>query len=242
MRRRLGCGSERGAATTRLVFGLLLMALGAIFLGDNLGYFEARDAFRFFWPLAFVAAGVAVLSGSLSRGASRYWGVIWIVAGVWIWAYQSHWIDIDFWDLFIPGLLVVLGVSLVWRALAGRAGRRRESPDADAEVRTFALMSGNEVRSTAQTFRRADLGAVMGGVTLDLTRARLADGEAEIDLFAMWGAIEIRVPRDWSVASKVVPLMAGYEDKTEPPAEGDDIRGRLVLRGFVVMGGVEVTN
>lgn len=242
MRPRLECGPERGAATTRLVFGILLMALGAIFLGDNLGYFDARDAFRLFWPLAFVVAGVAILFGSFSRGASRYWGLVWIVAGVWIWAYQSEWIAVDFWDFFIPGLLVVLGVSLVWRSFTSRSSRPRNGDDPDAELKTFAVMSGNEVRSTSKGFRSADLGAVMGGVKLDLTRAGLVDGEAEIDVFAMWGAIEIRVPRDWSVSSKVVPLMAGYEDKTEPLASGEAVKGRLVIRGFVVMGGIEVTN
>ena len=33
----------------------------------------------------------------------------------------------------------------------------------------------------------------------------------------MWGGIEIRVPENWTVSSRIVPLMAGVEDKTRPP-------------------------
>jgi len=231
---------ESGAVPFRLVLGLLVMTLGVIFLGENLGYFDAREAFHIFWPAAFVIVGVVVLVGGGARRSSRYWGLLWIVAGGWIWAYQQEWVDVDFWDLFFPGVLVLLGGSLIWRSFV----RAREKPAADrdpqAEIRSFAIMSGTEVRSTSDAFRSADLGAVMGGVTLDLRQAKMAAAEATIDLFAVWGGIEIRVPREWTVASKVMPLMAGFEDKTEPATGGSP--RRLVIRGLVVMGGVEVTN
>jgi len=237
---RLGCAASTGAAPVRLVLGLLVMTLGVIFLGDNLGYFSAREAFFVFWPSAFVIVGVAVLVGGGARRSSRYWGLLWIVAGGWIWAYQQEWIDVDFWDLFFPGVLVLVGGSLIWRSLSRARGRPAAGQDPEAEVRSFAVMSGNEIRSTSTEFRSADLAAVMGGVTLDLRQAKLAADEAEIDLFALWGGIEIRVPREWAVVSKVVPLMAGFEDKTEPTSTSP--QRRIVLRGFVVMGGVEVTN
>ena len=54
----------------------------------------------------------------------------------------------------------------------------------------------------------------------------------------MWGGIEIRVPEDWTVSSRIVPLMAGVEDKTRAPQGATD--HRLVLRGFALMGGVEI--
>jgi hypothetical protein len=66
------------------------------------------------------------------------------------------------------------------------------------------------------------------------------DGEAVIDVFALWGGIEIRVPEDWSVESRVVPILGGVDDKTRPPQGAS--RHRLVLRGFVIMAGVEVKN
>ena len=55
----------------------------------------------------------------------------------------------------------------------------------------------------------------------------------------MWGGIEIRVPPDWTVISRVDPILGGYEDKTTPPK--DDSK-RFVVRGSVVMGGIEVKN
>lgn len=231
---------ELGAATARLVFGLLVIALGVIFLGDNLDLFDGGDALRAFWPAAFVVIGLVVLlEPRRHRGSGRAWGLVWVIAGVWIFAHQRDWIDVDFWELFFPGVLLVIGTTLVWRALGGRRRRPAEAEDADAEPRAFAIMSGNDIRSTSATFRGADLGAFMGGVNLDLTGAKLAGDEAEIDVFAMWGGIEIRVPPEWTVVGKVMPLMAAFEDKTQPVPAATK---RLVVRGVVVMGGVEVKN
>jgi hypothetical protein len=216
------------------------MALGVLFLGANLGYFSAREAFRVFWPAAFVVLGLVVLFEPRTPTGRRLWGLGWIVAGGWIYAYQHQWIDVDFWDLLVPLGLVLFGLSLIWRSLRGARARRPADEGSEAEVRTFALLSGNEVRSTAARFRGADLGAFMGGVNLDLRQAGLADDEeAEIDVFAMWGGIEIRVPREWTVVSKVMPLMGAFEDKSEPLAGATR---RLIVRGLVVMGGVEVKN
>ena len=80
----------------------------------------------------------------------------------------------------------------------------------------------------------------MGGCEIDLRQASIEPGtEAVIDVFALWGGIEIKVPDDWTVVTRVTPLMGGVEDKTRVPQTTDK---RLVVNGFVVMGGVVVKN
>ena len=76
---------------------------------------------------------------------------------------------------------------------------------------------------------------------LDLREAAVANGvEAIVDVTAVMGGYEIRVPETWNVVVDVVPFMGGYEDKTRHPA--DPSAPRLRLRGFVMMGGLEVRN
>jgi hypothetical protein len=82
--------------------------------------------------------------------------------------------------------------------------------------------------------------AVMGGVEADLRGARARGSEVVAEVFAMWGGIELIVPEDWRVVSEVVPVMGGVEDKTHL-AEGGDTT-TLVVRGLVVMGGLEIKN
>ncbi len=48
------------------------------------------------------------------------------------------------------------------------------------------------------------------------------------------------IPADWTVVSKVNPVLGGVADKTRPPKHAS--RHRLVLRGLVVMAGLEIKN
>jgi hypothetical protein len=80
---------------------------------------------------------------------------------------------------------------------------------------------------------------MMGGCEIDLRHASIG-GEAVFDVFALWGGIEIRVPPDWTVVSRITPILGGVDDKTRPPQAAS--RHCLVLRGFIVMAGVEIKN
>jgi len=53
----------------------------------------------------------------------------------------------------------------------------------------------------------------------------------------MWGGVEIWVPPEWAVSNQVGLLMGGAEDKSSGT---QDARHRLIVRGFVLMGGVEI--
>jgi len=232
---------ERGAIPVKLVVGLLVVTLGAIVLGNNLGWLDGREAFRHFWPAAFVVIGVALFFQPATCRPSRWWSLVWIVAGAWIYAHQRAWIDLEFWDVVFPGILLLVGGSLVWRVVAGDRPRRvRASEDPDAHLSSFAVMSGNEIRSVAAGFRGADLVAFMGGVVLDLTQSKIEAEQATIDAYVLWGGVEIKVPKEWTVVSQVVPFMGAYEDKTQPSSAVPT--KRLVVRGAVVMGGIEVKN
>ena len=115
----------------------------------------------------------------------------------------------------------------------------KRAADSAATVSGLAILGGVKRGNNSRAFKGGDLTAIMGGCEIDLRQAAI-DGEASIDLFAMWGGIEIRVPEDWTVISRVVPLLGGVEDKTRPP-QGATAH-RLVLRGFAIMGGIEVKN
>ena len=129
-------------------------------------------------------------------------------------------------------------------AEAGRlteAGRQKESvrQTGNDTLSGMAILGAFIRGSNSQAFRGADLTAIMGGCEIDLRNAAI-HGEATIDVFALWGDIEIRVPEDWTIESRVMPVLGGVEDKTRAPKGAS--AHRLILRGFAIMGGVEVKN
>ncbi len=222
----------------RLVFGIALTVLGLLWTLDNLFGVDS-DAIISWWPLLLVIFGVMKLTG-LGTDKRVIPGAIFTSAGLLLLGnkLQLPWWHIGIGDLW-PLMLIFFGVSLVLRSM--REPAPNTGGDDDAFVRTFALMGGVTRRNRSDAFRGGDLSAMMGGVELDLRDAQLADGRAVVEVFAMWGGIEIFVPPDWRVESEVTPIMAGYEDNTRL-APGVEPVGTLVVRGFAVMGGIEVAN
>jgi predicted membrane protein len=228
--------SERNfRATPQLVVGLFVIGTGVLFLLDNFGIAHTEDYLRY-WPVGLIAIGLLKVWQS-REGTSAFGGFIFALAGTWLLLEQTAVVRISFWELW-PTLLVFAGAYLVWQGIAG-PHRRERGADGNATVSAIAVLGGVARGNNSRTFRGGDLTAVMGGCELDLRQASI-DGEAVIDVFAMWGGIEIRVPEDWTVVSRVVPVMAGFDDKTRPP-QGATLH-RLVIRGFIVMAGVEVKN
>jgi predicted membrane protein len=226
-----------------LVIGALLATFGVILLATNLGWIDMRAAMRQFWPFALVVVGIAKLVGD--NQGRRSFGLIPIFVGLWIYAAQRDWIHVQFWAVFGPAVLIFLGAMVTWRAFA-KPPRRPLAAAADGPgdagyVSSFSVMSGSEHKPT-QPFQGANLGAVMGGVKLDLAGAEMQGDTAIIEVFAVWGGIEIFAPRDWDVASKVVTFMGGSADKRRPAAvlPRDMPRKTLVIQGFVLMGGIEI--
>jgi hypothetical protein len=97
----------------------------------------------------------------------------------------------------------------------------------------------------SQRFRGGEITAFMGGGQIDLRQATIPPGEeAVIDVFSVLGGCEILVPPSWTVATPIVPVMGGVEDKRFAPLPGtvDTSRPapRLVLRGLLVLGAIEI--
>ena len=232
---------HRSTISARLVVGIIIVLIGAILLADNLGWFEARYVLRSLWPLALVAVGVTMVRSPDHR-RSRSWGWVLITAGTWLFLDRIGWVHVSLWHLVLPGLLLFVGGTLVWRALNGppKAQPISSADDHVEFVRSFALMSACELRPVSRPFRGADLTAVMGGIKLDLADARMEGDSATVEVFAFWGGIEIHVPPDWTVTSKVTTLLGGFVDKRRPTSVVPT--KTLVVSGMVVMGGIEVKN
>lgn len=267
IREQLREGGSEGIFSARFAVGVAIIALGALFLFDSLGWIEARHVLRKAWPLIFVVVGIAILS-KRRHGRRRNEGWIFVAIGTWLFLSKIGLFEFSLWGILFPLVLLFVGGMLVYRSLNPPELRRpMTQPDAgepsaakftagddsgasttyqraDEEhaeyIRTFAMLSSSELRPMSRPFRGADLSAVLGGVNLDLTSARMEGDIARIDVFAFCGGIDIHVPPDWTVTSKVATLLGGFTDKRRPTTTLPT--KTLIIDGFSIMGGIDVKN
>jgi len=229
--------------TGRMIFGLVFMTLGALWTLDNLGLVDSDQVMRW-WPAALIALGVAKLTGLRSRNV--VWGTLLVALGAWWLAENFDLVPhISWWQLW-PLILVLLGISMLFGAsrftFATRLREMGRSTDVDdAERLSTVAIWGHVVRKViSQQFNGGEASAVMGGIDLDLRGAKPVPGGAVLEVLALWGGIDLMVPSHWRVINQATVVMGAVEDKTRiPPPDATDT---LILRGLVMMGGVEIKN
>jgi len=227
-------GGSRNWLTGRMIFGLLLLGFGAIWTLDNLDILEGSSITRY-WPALLLAWGICLLTGIGCRRRLLA-GSIWTFIGGWLLAWELELVEYSIFDLW-PIALIFLGGILIFRAWRGRSFRSPERDD-DPVLNTFVVMGGAERKVVSESFRGGEVSAIMGGADIDLCSATLAPNGALVDVFAMFGGVDLIVPEGWRVIGQVTPILGGFEDNTVPPL--DPAAPTLKVRGMAIMGGVEV--
>ncbi|MBV8037021.1 DUF5668 domain-containing protein [Roseateles sp.] len=225
---------------SRIVFGLVVIGFGVLALLDNLKVF-GMPLLRTFWPLVFVLFGMARLARPRHAG-SWLFGLGLVLIGGLLTARNLGYADFnprDWWPVFV----ILLGLAILARGLFPR--RRRETCfqastlEHGERIDVDASFSAISQRYDSRSFKGGRIASTFGGVEVDLSQAAIDGAEARLDISASFSGVELRVPRDWLVVVEVSSTFGGVEDKTVPPMTPGP---RLVLRGDVMFGGVEIKN
>jgi predicted membrane protein len=247
----------------KFIIGVCLVLMGVVLALDQLGVLQANHLLRF-WPAALIIVGLAMLQRGERHSALR--ALVLIVVGGWLLLNTLGLVSLDLWEFILPLLLVFFGARIMMRSQGSRSGESPDLPGAGpaagappvgqapsgftsaaassgepVHASLFSLLSSSKRRWGKSVFRGAEATAFMGGCELDLRDALMSSGElAVVDVFVIMGGVNIFVPPNWTVSQEVVPLLGGVHDKTRSvpsnPAQ------HLLVRGTVVMGGVEISN
>lgn len=212
---------------TRTLSGLAVITFGMLALLGGLNVIDFGQLFDTYWPLILILVGLLTL---LSAPRDWAWPGILILAGTALQLRELSVLDFNIWALIWPTIIIAVGLSII---VNGARARARSSKTDSAS----AIMSGHNLKNQSDDYHGGHASAVMGGVKLDLSEAKIAK-DATLDVFAFMGGIEIIVPKDWVVENRVVPIMGGVESKV--PAAKDKESPRLILTGQAVMGGIEI--
>ena len=219
--------------STQTLLGGIVVLIGVLLLLDSTGLVDTSTLVQYV-PSLFVLVGLYALFVSDFRNIV---GPIIVITVALAW--QLAVLDVvtgadlvSFW----PVLVILFGLSIL-------LGRIRTSPERiDAGwIDGIAVFGGQDQRSTAKAFSGGDVSAVFGGYELDLRDADIPERPAQISTMALFGGVDIIVPREWRVQLDVLPVFgAASDDRPRRDEEHEEVD--LVVTGFAAFGGVTVSD
>lgn len=224
---------------SRALTGIIIIIVGFILLLNSLGY-TSINVWRY-WPVLLIAWGLnALLSGSRSFGSVAV-SLLVVALGVILLgnSLQLFSVRLDrVFDLFWPLLIIVIGLSIfLGQSIPGKTNWAVLGGIERGKHGNWELASGSYI-------------ALLGGVELDLRNAVIPDGETILDLTAIMGGIDVRVPSGLNVIADGFAVLGGVEIlgrnsggiigslRSEHPA--DNQAKTLVIQARAVLGGIDV--
>jgi predicted membrane protein len=229
--------NNRGLST-QLLFGILVILIGALLLLDNLSVLDISGIWRWI-PSLFILLGFWQL---LVNGFRHWVGPLILIGGGAI--FQLAALELLSWEtvggLIWPIALIIVGLLVILNRSRFGQDHGMEVDSSDT-VNIFAMFNGISKQVQSSNFKGGEVTTAFGGAELDLNQVSVADKPARINVTAMFGGAEIRVPADWQVNMNIIGLFGGSSDERQRPSDlPESGPADVVISGLAMFGGVTV--
>ncbi len=217
--------ARKNLSSGQLIIGILLIAVGALFLLDNFYIIDFYlPPYLFSWKSILIIIGLLLLANSESKGT----GIVLVLIGL-----------IGFFPEFWPLILVGLGGYIIIRNKSGTHAVVDE--DSNQYFNELSIFGGSNKNFSIKDLKGGKITSIFGGSELYFHDCTLAEGKNVIDLFFMFGGSTLFVPKDWNVQNEVLSLFGGFSDKRRSdPRMVPDPERTLVVKGLIIFGGGEI--
>lgn len=228
--------SNNRGSQGRIFWGLVLIAVGVLFLLDQMNELDFGYLFSRYWPVIFILIGLSILIGNGFKNIGG--GVFFILFGTFFLLVRLDLLGERMWHYFWPILIIALGLWILLKP--GHHEDKKKIPDVTVdELRISQVFSGTSRRIESPNFKGGTAEVVFGSAEIDMTGARLEGGQATISLSVVLGSIELRVPPDWQVVVRGTPVLGSIEHKAKALADADK-KATLNIKASVVLGSITI--
>ncbi len=231
----------------KIIFGLLVIAAGALLLGFNTGWLPiAYKPIFFSWQMLLISIGLI----NLFSRESWMFGFILIVVGSFFIIPLLCIFPYNYVNSFWPALLIVAGILIIFRRRSAhhhhhrwekwhRHYQQQETVTGSEFMNEENIFSGSKKKFNGE-FKGGRISNVFGGLELDLTQATLPEGKTELVIECVFGGVTLIVPADWTVQLKTSSVMGGFVDKRSNIRTMTDTTRELIIKGSAIFGGGEI--
>jgi len=221
-----------------VIIGLLLIILGLGYVGNVVGLWIGFTLFfRGWWTLFLI---LPCLIGLLNKGFSISKFVGLVVGLLFLVLIQTKFTYIS--ALIWPVAIVCIGVIIIFQSRTFKNHRNNIIINTDKggsfNIPSYtAIFAGKEVKiSGGEVFKGAEITTFFGGVELDLRQSTIQD-DITIDVSAIFGGIDIKVPVDVNIKTDVAAIFGGVDGGNRTVnADAPTIR----INGSCVFGGLDI--
>ena len=229
------------------LWGLFLIIVGLGFAGDVMDLWNFELFFKGWWTfLIIVPCFISMVQNGFSVAPT-----IGFIIGVMLFVNYRVDLNFDMGRLIVPAVLILIGIRIM---LQGSFRKKHKFFDQNINnninnnpnpgqpftganrAEYSAVFSSNRIHVT-DNFTGTNVNAIFGGLVLDLRDAQITS-DVEVNATAVFGGIDIFVPRGVKIKTNNVPIFGGVSNKTSQSAEPN--APTIYLNATCMFGGIDI--
>ena len=213
-----------------IIIGIILVAVGIVFLGNELDFWNIEIFFDGWWTLIIIipsALGLFQHGSKLSSALGLLIGMLLLLAA----RDKISWGEVG--RIFLPAMLVLVGLSIIFKKNF-KLGKIENKDETSSYI---AIFSGAEDNIENEKFLGTNIVAIFGGVELNLKNA-IIDQDVVINCTTVFGGIDLVLPDNVNVKTSGVPIFGGIENKKQNAK--DDNAQTVYINYICAFAGVDI--
>lgn len=239
---------ENKTTDSRLVIGILLIVLGGLLMAGTFGIIDWNFSYYIFsWKTLLILIGVVLITNKQRKVA----GTILIVLGITFWVPALFDINVRFHQVFWPMILIGVGILIIsrrgnvpmthgWDKEKWKQNFGGHTDYQDDYINDISIFGGGHKSVQSENFKGGNLTSVFGGSEISMKNANISSDGCVLDVFTVFGGTTLIVPNDWKLQIDAVSILGGFNDKRRVASSEIDQNKVLVIKGLVMLGGIEV--
>ena len=213
--------------------GILLVALGALFMLSQVDLVDAGYVLERTWPLPIILYGGLRWLASPARVVAP---AIIVALGLVLLATSLQFIPASALTFIWPLALVAVGAWILFN----RASLTRRTGSDPDNVDSFVIFGTVETFSRSRHFRGGSAVSMFGEIKLDLREAQPTSEGATLDATALFGALSIRVPKEWRVEVNGAPIFGSINNQAIADGSPSEDAPTLKVDALALFGEVKI--
>jgi len=237
---------ETQIGTGRLIGGLIVIALGGLFLLDTLNILDFGEIIGWAASIALIAFGIGILI--TKRFRQVFFPIVLIIVGLFL-LFGN--LGVDSWR-FWPVILILVGGAIIFGGTRRRSRRSKRDASGNSnaksgssttttegEVSISCTLGETNERVETSDFSGGTVNVTLGNVNVDLRDAIIVNQPATLDVSLTMAGLNLRVPSDWAVAMETDVTMGESEDKRSRSSSTSDTP-HLIITGSLTMANLAI--
>lgn len=184
-----------------IIWGIILIIVGCLFLINNLGILNINIFFKGWWTLFLIIPSII----GLFKKETIYTSLITLSLGILLLLASQNIIKWGMiWKLFIPILIIIIGLILIFKKNSNKVSLKN--------AKEYVSIFGDVDEVVKEIVSDFEVSSIFGEVNLDLSKATI-NKDINIECTCIFGSINLRLPDNINLNAHGIPIFGGVENK-----------------------------